>query len=406
VQTYAQTVEWMFQQLPMYQKVGKVAFKKDLTNILKFSNHLNNPEEKFKSIHVAGTNGKGSTSHMLASVLQEAGYKVGLYTSPHLKDFRERIKVNGLEVPEEFVVRFIEDNRGFLEASQLSFFEMTVGMAFEYFSIENVDIAVIEVGLGGRLDSTNIISPELSVITNIGLDHIQILGNSLEQIATEKAGIIKPNISVVIGETLPETKRVFQRTADENNSKIIFAEENPSGQYESDLTGAYQSKNIQTVVTSLEELNKLGWNISQVNITAGLKNVKQNTGLRGRWDVLQESPKVICDTAHNAEGIKYTMQQLINEKFRCLHIVLGVVNDKDLNSIFPLFPKNATYYFCKPNVERGMPVDKLRIEGCKYSLEGGSYNSVSEAYQNAVQNASEDDVIYVGGSTFTVAEII
>jgi dihydrofolate synthase / folylpolyglutamate synthase len=406
VQTYAQTVEWMFQQLPMYQKVGKVAFKKDLTNILKFSNHLNNPEEKFKSIHVAGTNGKGSTSHMLASVLQEAGYKVGLYTSPHLKDFRERIKVNGLEVSEEFVVRFIEDNRGFLEASQLSFFEMTVGMAFEYFSIEEVDIAVIEVGLGGRLDSTNIISPELSVITNIGLDHTQILGDTLEQIAAEKAGIIKPNIPVVIGETILETKRVFQRTADENNSKIIFTEENPTVPYESDLTGAYQSKNIQTVVTSLEELKKLGWNISQANITAGLKNVKQNTGLRGRWDVLQDSPKVICDTAHNAEGIKYTIQQLINEKFRRLHIVLGVVNDKDLGSILPLFPKNAKYYYCKPNVERGMPVDQLQVEGQKFSLEGKSYNSVSEAYQNAVQIASEDDVIYVGGSTFTVAEII
>jgi dihydrofolate synthase / folylpolyglutamate synthase len=257
VQTYAQTVEWMFQQLPMYQKVGKVAFKKNLTNILKFSNHLNNPEEKFKSIHVAGTNGKGSTSHMLASVLQEAGYKVGLYTSPHLKDFRERIKVNGLEVSEEFVVQFIEDNRGFLEANHLSFFEMTVGMAFEYFSIDKVDIAVIEVGLGGRLDSTNIISPELSVITNIGLDHTQILGDTLEQIAAEKAGIIKPKIPVVIGETLPETKRVFQRTADQNNSKIIFAEEETYLQYESDLTGAYQSKNIQTVVTSLEELNRI-----------------------------------------------------------------------------------------------------------------------------------------------------
>ncbi|MFN4761679.1 bifunctional folylpolyglutamate synthase/dihydrofolate synthase [Gillisia sp. Q332] len=403
---YSQTVEWMFQQLPMYQRIGADAFKKNLTNILGFSEKLNNPHLNFKAIHVAGTNGKGSTSHMMASVLQESGYKVGLYTSPHLKDFRERIQIDGKEISEATVIRFIDENRSFLEDHKLSFFEMTVGMAFDHFSREKVDIAVVEVGLGGRLDSTNIITPILSVITNIGMDHVQMLGDTLEEIAFEKAGIIKPGIPVVIGENQVETKAVFNETARRLNSEIIFAEDLNAENYSSDLTGDYQTKNIQTVVTAIRKLNKNGFNISEENIYRGLLKVKENTGLRGRWDILQTNPKVICDTAHNAEGLVYVMKQLLKEDFRKLHIVLGVVSDKDLEKILPLFPKEATYYFCRPNVPRGMDADYLRDEALKYELIGSVYSSVSNAYQKALSEAQKCDVIYVGGSTFTVAEII
>ncbi|MFO7719443.1 MAG: folylpolyglutamate synthase/dihydrofolate synthase family protein [Gillisia sp.] len=403
---YAQTVEWMFQQLPMYQRIGADAFKKDLTNILVFSEKLNNPHLDFKSIHVAGTNGKGSTSHMTASILQEAGYKVGLYTSPHLKDFRERIRIDGKEIPEANVIRFIDENQAFLEDHKLSFFEMTVGMAFDHFSREKVDVAVIEVGLGGRLDSTNIITPVLSVITNIGMDHVQMLGDTLEKIAFEKAGIIKPKIPVVIGENQVETKAVFNETAKRLNSEIIFAEDLNAENYFSDLTGAYQAKNIQTVVTAIRKLNAGGCNISEENIFNGLLKVKENTGLRGRWDILQANPKVICDTAHNAEGLVYVIKQLLKEDFRKLHIVLGVVSDKDLEKILPLFPKDAIYYFCRPNVPRGMDADYLRGEALKFGLNGSVYSSVSNAYLEALSEAEKRDVLYVGGSTFTVAEII
>ncbi len=405
--TYDQTVEWMFRQLPMYQRVGAAAFKKDLTNILHLSHKLGDPHKNFRSIHVAGTNGKGSVSHMLASILQEAGYKVGLHTSPHLKDFRERIKINGEEVSENFVVDFISENREFLEANELSFFEMSVGMAFDYFSKEKVDIAIIEVGMGGRLDSTNIITPLLSVITNIGLDHTQFLGETLPEIAGEKAGIIKYGVPVVIGENQEQTKDVFIRVAAEKGSEIIFAEDLESKQYRSDLIGPYQGKNIQTAVTAVKILTeKISFKISESNMSEGLLKVKANTGLRGRWDVLGEKPKVICDTAHNAEGLKYTMTQLSRETKKELHLVIGVVSDKDLSKVLPLLPVNAHYYFCKPNVPRGMESDVLKQVAANYNLTGESYMSVNEAYKAALQNADAEDVIYVGGSTFTVAEII
>lgn len=404
---YNETVEWMFRQLPMYQRVGAVAFKKDLSNILHFSREMGDPHKNFKTIHVAGTNGKGSVSHMLASILQEAGYKVGLHTSPHLRDYRERIKINGEDVSEDFVIRFISANRKFLEENKLSFFEMSVGMAFDYFSKEQVDIAIIEVGLGGRLDSTNIITPLLSVITNIGLDHTQILGNTLEEIAAEKAGIIKAGAPVVIGENQKETKRVFQNIAAEKKSPIIFAEDHPAENLESDLKGPYQQKNICTAATAIKILaENTSFKINEAHIKDGLIKVRSNTGLKGRWDVLKENPKVICDTAHNAEGLRYTMTQLQKEVTGKLHMVIGVVNDKDLTMIFPLLPVDATYYFCKPDVPRGMDEEQLRRDASQFNLMGQSYSSVSGAYARALEVAKPNDTIYVGGSTFTVAEVL
>lgn len=404
--TYQDTLNWMFSQLPMYQRQGKTAFKKDLSNTLKLAEHLNNPENKFKSVHVAGTNGKGSTSHILASVLQEAGYKVGLYTSPHLKDFRERIKINGQEVSKHFVIGFIKRNKDFFEANKLSFFEMTVGMAFDYFAKQNIDIAVVEVGLGGRLDSTNIVTPEVSIITNIGLDHTQFLGDTLEAIAFEKGGIIKPNIPVVIGETQKETAPVFKSLAKSCDSEILFADQLVSEVYKSDLIGSYQSKNIKTVVQTVKQLQGKGFKISKKNIKQGLLKVVKNTGLLGRWQILKERPKVVCDTGHNREGLIYVMQQLSNETFESLHIVFGVVNDKDLRSILDLLPKKATYYFCKPNIPRGLDAEELQQTFSSYKLKGRAYKSVNEAYNSALNNAKKDDFIYVGGSTFVVAEII
>jgi len=404
--TYSDTLDWMFSQLPMYQRQGKSAYKVDLSNTVLLINHLDNPHQNFKTIHVAGTNGKGSSSHMLASVLQEAGYKVGLYTSPHLKDFRERIKINGKEVSETFVTGFIERNKSFFEANQLSFFEMTVGMAFEYFSEEKVDIAVIEVGLGGRLDSTNIITPEVAVITNIGLDHTQFLGNTLGAISFEKGGIIKPNVPVVIGETQEETKRVFVDLATKNKADITFADQQVSNNYVSDLKGDYQVKNIQTVVTAIKILQQKNYNISTSNIKEGLSQVIKNTGLLGRWQVLNQEPKVVCDTGHNREGLVYVMKQLSSEVYNHLHIVFGVVNDKDLESIIDLLPKNATYYFCKPDISRGLDAEELRAFFSKHNLIGKSYKSVDEAYKVAKEKAEIDDFIFIGGSTFVVAEII
>ncbi|WP_296386245.1 folylpolyglutamate synthase/dihydrofolate synthase family protein [Winogradskyella sp.] len=403
---YQDTVSWMFQQLPMYQNKGKSAFKKDLSNTLKLSKHLDQSQERFKSIHVAGTNGKGSTSHMLASVLQEAGYKVGLYTSPHLKDFRERIRINGKVVSKQFVIGFIKRNKTFFDVNSLSFFEMTVGMAFDYFAKQKVDIAVIEVGLGGRLDSTNIITPELSIITNIGFDHTQFLGDRLEDIAREKAGIIKENFPVVIGETHSETETVFIQKAKFTNSKIYFADQLVKDIYDSDLKGSYQIHNVKTVIQSVEILRRSGFKIAESELKKGLLNVTKNTGLQGRWQALATQPMIICDTAHNKEGLTYVMQQLQSEVFDMLHIVFGVVNDKDLNSIIPLLPKNATYYFCKPNVQRGLEANKLKAVFRENGLIGLSYNSVNEALNYAKLNANKSDLIYVGGSTFVVAEII
>lgn len=401
--TYQETLDWMFAQLPMYQRQGKTAFKKDLTNTIKLASHLNNPEKRFKSIHVGGTNGKGSTSHMIASVLQEAGYKVGLYTSPHLKNFTERIRINGKEIGKNQVVEFIRENKTFLEKQRLSFFEMTVGMAFNYFAKEEVDVAVIEVGLGGRLDSTNIITPEVSVITNIGLDHTQFLGETLPEIAFEKAGIIKKGISVVIGEKQKEVEKVFVKKAKECDSEIMFASDNAI-KFETDLLGAYQRKNVKTAVEAIGQLK--GFLISNEDIRRGLLNVVNNTNLKGRWQVLQENPKVICDTAHNKEGLKYTLEQLKKEKYKNLHIVLGMVSDKKLEEILPLFPKNATYYFCKPDIPRGMEVEGLKKICEQYGLVGRSFGSVKEAYISSLEASVEKDVIYVGGSTFVVAEIL
>lgn len=390
----------------MYQRVGQAAYKADLAATVHLANYLNNPEKSFKSIHVAGTNGKGSTSHMLASVFQEAGYKTGLYTSPHLKDFRERIKINGEMIPEESVTKFINTHKSYFETHQLSFFEMTVGLAFDYFRSEKVDIAIIEVGMGGRLDSTNIITPELSIITNIGLDHTQFLGDTLEKVAVEKAGIIKGNIPVVIGETHPETEAVFQRFALEKVTSVVFADKDMLSPYQSDLKGSYQKKNIQTVSVALKILQNQGWNISQENISKGIANTISNTGLMGRWQILNETPKVICDTGHNKEGLELVMAQLKAERFEKLHIVLGVVSDKDLKSILPLFPKAATYYFCKPKIPRGLDASLLAVRALEFGLKGSEYITVDSAYQSALKQASDEDLIFVGGSTFVVAEVV
>jgi len=400
---YQDTLDWMFSQLPMYQRQGAVAFKKDLTNSIAFSKELNFPEKKFKSIHVGGTNGKGSTSHMMASVLQEAGYKVGLYTSPHLKNFTERIRINGIEVPRDYVVNFIDNHKLFLEQQGLSFFEMTVGMAFNYFAKESVDIAIIEVGLGGRLDSTNIITPEVSVITNIGYDHMQFLGETLPEIAFEKAGIIKASIPVVIGERQKGVEHVFKDKATALNAYIVFASDYDF-QYETDQLGAYQSKNLKTAVIALRHLG--GLNISDVDIEKGLKRVFKNTNFKGRWQVLQERPKVICDTAHNKEGLNYISKQLQQEDFDKLHVVLGVVNDKKLDTVLGFFPKNAAYYFCRPDIPRGLDQKELQQKSKEYDLLGDDYESVKAAYKAALNSAKEGDLVYVGGSTFVVAEVI
>jgi dihydrofolate synthase/folylpolyglutamate synthase len=403
--TYKETINWLFNQLPVFQNIGASAYKKDLTNTLLLVEHLNHPERNFKTIHVAGTNGKGSTSSMIASVFMEAGYKVGLYTSPHLKDFRERITINGKMISKNYVHEFVLKHKSFFENTELSFFEMTVGLAFEYFSDKKVDIAIIEVGMGGRLDSTNIITPLLSVITNIGKDHTQFLGNTLEKIAFEKAGIIKPNIPVVIGEYTLETKPVFLEVAKQNHSEIHFAQDKKHPDYPCGLLGDYQLKNKKTVIETFRNL-KSDFIISEENIKNGILNVVQNTNLQGRWQVLQENPKVICDTAHNADGLEIVMNQLKKEKLKQLHIVLGVVNDKDLDSILPLFPKNAIYYFCKPKIERGLSEKILQEKAATYNLKGNIYNSISIAYKKALANSEVKDLIYIGGSTFVIAEII
>ena len=401
--TYKEILDWMFVQLPMYQNDGSIAFKKDLTNILALSKELGFPEQKFKSIHVAGTNGKGSTSHILASILQEAGYKVGLYTSPHLKNFTERIRINGVEISEEKVTEFINGNKDFLEQQKMSFFEMTVGLAFDYFASEKVDIAIIEVGLGGRLDSTNSITPEVAVITNIGLDHTQFLGETLPEIAFEKAGIIKKNIPVVIGEEQAAVKSVFIAKAAKEGAPIYFASD-ASETYISDLVGDYQIQNSKTAVAAIKILK--GYQVSKENIKNGLLNVVKNTNLKGRWQVLQEHPKVICDTAHNKEGLAIVLKQLKKQPFKKLHIVLGVVADKKLETILPLFPSSADYYFCKPAISRGLSEAVLEANAKKFNLLGKKYSSVKLALKSALLNANQEDIIYVGGSTFVVAEII
>ena len=390
----------------MYQRVGGAAYKVDLGNTIKLCDYLGNPENGFKSIHVAGTNGKGSTSHMLASVLQEAGYKVGLYTSPHLKDFRERIKVNGKPIGRREVTGFIGKHKGFFEANQLSFFEMTVGMAFDHFTAQKVDIAVVEVGLGGRLDSTNVITPEVSVITNIGFDHMQFLGDTYAKIAAEKAGIIKPGIPVVIGQTNAETKPVFNEIAKKKKAPISWAEKPDLPLYELDLKGNYQKINARTALLTIEKLQVAGFQISKKSIAAGLASVFKNTGLLGRWQILQQKPRIIADTAHNKEGLSLVLEQLEYTPHASLHLVLGFVNDKNLDGLISLFPKEANYYFCAAKIPRALPAVELQAKFAKEGRNGKAYSGVGRALGAAKRKASKADLIYVGGSTFTVAEVV
>ena len=402
--TYSETLDWMFAQLPMYQQQGKSAFNAKLDNILAFAAHLGHPEKKFKSIHVGGTNGKGSSSHMLASILQEAGYKTGLYTSPHLKDFRERIRIDGKPVSEGFVVDFIQRNQSFFNQHQLSFFEMTVGMAFAYFAEQEVDIAIVEVGLGGRLDSTNIITPEVALITNIGLDHVDMLGDTLPKIAFEKAGIIKENVPIVIGEYQKDTAETFEAVARSKRAPLAYADREIAKVYKTSLLGDYQTKNVKGVVAVLRELK--GFAVKEIHVIDGLQHVVRNTGLMGRWQILRTEPMVVCDTAHNTEGLTLVLHQIEQQRYDRLHIVLGFVKDKNLEAILPLFPKDASYYFCRPDIPRGLEAKILKQKAKTFSLNGARYSSVADAYDAALQNVDAADFIFIGGSTFTVAEVV
>jgi dihydrofolate synthase/folylpolyglutamate synthase len=428
--TYSQTLEFLFSQLPAYHRIGKAAYRSDLKNTILLDNYFNKPHLKYRTIHVAGTNGKGSVAHMIASVLQEAGYKTGLYTSPHLKDFRERTKINGEMISENDVVTFVEKHKNIIESLKPSFFEMTVAMAFNYFAECNVDVAVIEVGMGGRLDSTNIINPVLSVITNIGHDHMDMLGNTLEKIAVEKSGIIKKSIPVLVSETQPETGNVFIKKAKECDSPILFADkifscdlkqnENLSSerrylmtelstnhQFEGKtlLGGDCQSKNLQAVFTAFNLLKNI-FKVSEENITEGIRKVVINTGLQGRWQILSTAPLTICDTGHNKEGLEYVLNQIQRIPKSALHIILGFVNDKDLGSVLPLFPADALYYFTKASVPRALNEENLRLEAAKYGLAGQSFTDVGTALRCARNNAKESDLIFIGGSTFVVAEVV
>jgi dihydrofolate synthase / folylpolyglutamate synthase len=425
--TYQETLDFLFNALPMFQRVGSAAFKKDLSNTQALCALLGHPENKIKTVHVAGTNGKGSTSHAICSVLMEAGYQVGLYTSPHLKSFTERIKINGKEIPEKDVVDFVEKNRTFLEDLKPSFFEMTVAMAFWFFEKEEVDIAVIEVGMGGRLDSTNVIVPEVAVITNIGFDHMQFLGDTLEKISEEKAGIIKADIPVVISSKQTETTPVFLNKAKSSHSPIFFAEDeyavkkigkSESGKnlfkiqvsdkilfYELDLLGNYQGRNLPGILSTLDILREKNWKISNENISKGLSKVKLNTGLKGRWDILGESPWVICDTGHNEDGIRYIVEQISEYPYKNLFVVLGMVNDKDITKILCLLPKNAHYIFCQANIPRALDAMELAKKAGELGLKGDIVRDVNEALLLARKKAGKEDFIFIGGSTFVVAEI-
>ena len=400
---YQQTLDWLFSQLPIYQRSGAAAYKSDIGNIVEACKRLNNPNQQFKSIHIAGTNGKGSTSHMLASILQEAGYTTGLYTSPHLKDFRERIRINGNKIPESQVVQFVINNHHWFKEIGMSFFEMTVAMAFDYFAEEKVDIAIIETGLGGRLDSTNILSPELCIITNIGLDHTDLLGDTIEQIALEKAGIIKKDTPVIIGRKQSETKAVFQEKAKTENAPLSYAI--PSNQT-SDLKGNYQKENINTCVSSIRKLQEKGWNISEKQIENGLNKVVVNTGILGRWQTIHQKPLTICDTGHNEDGIQNILTQIRQTPHEQLHIVWGTVNDKNIECILALLPKNAIYYFCEANIPRALSKEKLLTLAKEHNLKGQQYPSVKTALSSAQKNAHTKDLIFVGGSTFVVAEVL
>ncbi|OAQ38249.1 dihydrofolate synthase [Pedobacter psychrophilus] len=424
---YAQTLSYLYAKLPMFTRVGAAALKNDLSNTIKFCEHLDHPEKKFKSVHIAGTNGKGSTSHILAAILQEAGYKTGLYTSPHLKDFRERIKINGEMISEPEVVDFVEANKTFIEEVSPSFFEATVGLAFQHFAKHKVDIAIIEVGLGGRLDSTNVISPEVSVITNISMDHMDILGDTLQKIASEKAGIIKINTPVIIGEYQEEIKQIFIDKAKEQNAELTFAAnewcfndskivngkreieihgKEKSYQIALDLTGTYQIKNIKTVLSTINQLKQKGFEIDDDVLISALSEVKKLTGLMGRWQTLSENPLVICDTGHNEDGIKEVLNNINQTKFDHLHFVIGMVKDKDISKILSFLPTDATYYFCAPKLERAKPADQLKEEASEFNLNGLAYADVNTAIKAAKINAKPDDLIFIGGSTFVVAEAL
>jgi dihydrofolate synthase/folylpolyglutamate synthase len=425
--TYAETLDYLYNALPMFSRMGSAAFKKDLTNIKILCDHLGNPHQKFKSIHVAGTNGKGSVSHMLASIFQKAGYKTGLYTSPHLYDFRERIRLNGQLIPEKFVVDFTAQIKPLAEEIQPSFFEITVAMAFDFFAQQEVDVAVIEVGLGGRLDSTNIITPELSIITNIGWDHMNLLGNTLAEIASEKAGIIKENVPVVIGETLLETKAVFEQAAVEKRSPLFFSEmmfeevehkinsnklevtfrktNDGYTSVETDLPGLYQVKNLRTVLTAVEVLDKMGWKLPEEIVRTALKETKASTGLQGRWEVIHQKPLVVLDVAHNKNGIEQMLQHIAGLSIGQLHLVLGTVKDKDIDGILSLLPSSASYYFTQAHILRALPAEELKVKAAIWQLYGNVYENGNLALQAALGKAKEDDLIIVCGSIFLVAEI-
>ena len=392
--TYQQTLDWLFSQLPMYQRTGGANYKIDLEKTHALMRLLDHPENGFKSIHVAGTNGKGSVSHLMASALQQQGFKVGLYTSPHLKDFRERIKINGKMISEEEVILFVQENKNKFTELQLSFFEMTVGMAFSYFTKEKVDIAVVEVGMGGRLDSTNVLHPLVSVITNISLDHTQFLGTTLEQIAKEKGGIIKPNVPVIIGRTQPETTDVFVELGKKNNAPVWFADQLSPISIKSDLTGMYQKENIATAFYALNQL-PLELKPTNLSIEKGFAQVKKNTGLMGRWQILQDTPLTICDTGHNEDGIKQVLNQINQTPHEKLHLVWGMVNDKNITAILSLLPKKASYYFCKPDLPRGLSPEALAEQALNVGLKGNSYSSVKKAL-NAAQHAASARVPNIG----------
>ena len=428
--TYQQTIDYLYTQLPMYSRIGAAAYKEDLHNTIALCNAIDNPQTKFKSIHIAGTNGKGSTSHMLAAMLQQAGYKTGLYTSPHLKDFRERIKINGEMIHKDFVINFVERTKTISEEIKPSFFELTVAMAFDYFEKEKIDIAVIETGLGGRLDSTNIITPLLSIITNIGYDHMDLLGNTLEKIASEKAGIIKPGVPVIIGEYLPETKNIFIEKAKQCNAPIYFAQDeytvsnidytmqllscdvkstqhHITETFELDLNGLYQTKNIRTVLCAEGLLMQLGFPIKNEDEKQALKNVKKLTGLYGRWDVISSNPTIILDVAHNEDGIKQLLNQLslVHRTSNTVHLIMGMVKDKDISKVLSILPKNAQYYFCNAHIERALPHKELLEKAKIFELNGESFDDVNEAIKAAKLNAAANDIIIVCGSVFLVAEV-
>ena len=406
---YQETLTYLYEQVPMFQRVGGSAYKEGLDNTKALDAHFGHPHHSFRTIHVAGTNGKGSVSHTLAAVLQSAGYKTGLYTSPHLVDFRERIRINGTPISKDYVVSFVEHERSFFEPLCPSFFELTTAMAFKYFADEQVDVAVIEVGLGGRLDCTNIITPDLSIITNISFDHVQFLGNTLAKIAGEKAGIIKKGIPVVIGETTPETKPVFMAKATEVGAPIYFAEENNREDYpgvEYELKGIYQEKNKRTLFTALPLLKEAGYHFDEENVREGFAHVVELTGLMGRWQKLHDHPTLVCDTGHNVGGITYVVEQLRQQSCHQLHIVIGMVNDKDISGVLALLPKEAIYYITQASVNRALPAKQLLHLATEAGLKGKAYASVKNAVRAAMKKSLPEDFIFVGGSNFIVADLL